>query len=237
MWLPTLLLAQLLVSPAEPLPTEPPKAAPIERKRLTETPEALFAALNSGDKQRVKAALEDIGLSEWLAYLDDIGLHAVNLDSDPEKERIITLPNVIAVMKRDGGEWWSLGTFICCGTQGLDVRAFAEWRELVGTGTRDILVHQTSIGGNGGAGETRLKAFRIWRGHLYPVFDIVESAHYWLSAESTRISYPQNGRIVIRRDFTGPKPRKSVCTAMQWNVAAFAFQPSPATNDDCRRMP
>ena len=43
MWLPTLLLAQLLVSPAEPLPTEPPKAAPIERKRLTETPEALFA--------------------------------------------------------------------------------------------------------------------------------------------------------------------------------------------------
>ena len=47
MWLPVLLLAQvMLVSPPEPLPKDQPTAKRERRVKLNSTPDALFAALD-----------------------------------------------------------------------------------------------------------------------------------------------------------------------------------------------
>ncbi len=195
-------------------------------------PDSLFSKLLSKDLRQTGDALNRLGLS-WLAdrVPTDVRLFAVNLDSDEDLERVLIvhagLDTAALALKREDGTWWQLGAFACCmGTEILD--PFVELKETVWYGTNDLVVHETSAHGTG-VGENRLSIYRAWKGRLYRVLRIVESAYNLPGSEESRISYPNIDTptapriLVVHRTSETGRRRATVCIPYRWDAARFEF--------------
>ena len=231
MWVPILLLAQgmMIVSTPEPLPKDAPAVRTECRVKLNETPEALFAALTSPDEAAKKQAANVLGW-EWLAdrIYGGIALHAVNLDADPATERILTLENAAAVLKQEGDSWWLVGSFSCCGPSGHAAQPFAEWRELVWPGTKDLIVHTGGAYGTG-VGQTNFQVYRLLRGHLYLVFEIDENTYNWRETIDTKVLPLSPGKLATLRT----RGKATTCTNWNWNPSKFRFEPATPKPAKC----
>ncbi len=138
--------AQSLATEQEPAPKSSP-AKPEARSALSIDPDALFPHLLSGDSSTRRAAFERFGMDRIAEQNpQDIRLLALNIDSDRDLERIVIansdLQTEVIVLKREGGIWWKLSHFVCCG-----FGSTLELRSTVWPGTNDIILH--SEGGTG----------------------------------------------------------------------------------------
>jgi hypothetical protein len=227
----------------EPSPDKSPRSAPEQRRRWDVDPDALFVKLVSKDPRQTRGALDRVGMS-WFAEREptDVRLFGVNLDSDPELERVLVvkanLDSVALVLKKEGGVWWELGGFACCGPGSRDPDSFIELKDTVWYGIKDLIVHQGASHGTG-VGEIDLAIYRVWKGHLYRVFNIVESAYTMQESESSRITYPNVDSssapriIVVQRTKEMGHRTTTTCVPYRWDTARFAFVQTPATRNLC----
>lgn len=230
MWLPVVVLAQLMiVTPPEPLPKSEPVSKPQPRVPLSATPEALFADLISTDEARRKAAADALGW-EWMAgqIIGPVGLHAVNMDAGAKTERLITLDNAVAVLKQEGAEWWLVGSFSCCGPSGHAAEPFAEWKELVWSDTKDLIVHAGGASGTG-VGQTNYQVYRLLRGQMFLVFEAEENAYNWRETTTTQILSTSPGKLATIRT----RGKSSTCTNWQWDATKFLFAPAAPRPAKC----
>lgn len=142
------------------------------------------------------------------------------------------------VVKRQDGVWWELGHFACCGPGSGQNDPFVELRQTVWHGTNDVILHAGGSFGTGVA-ERRLLIYRAWRGKLYKVFDIVESAYNLSGSEEIRISYPDTNSyssprvITVHRTKRNQSRRTTTCELFRWDAETFAFVRTAPQADLC----
>ena len=232
-----------VLSNHEPLPARPPQSPPEHRRKLGVDPDALFTKLVSKDPKQTADALKGIEMS-WLAERrpTELQLVAVNVDADDDLERLLIVTagfdSAALVLKKDLGEWWALGSFVCCGPGARTLNPFIELKETVWHGTKDLIVHGVGAHGSG-VGEMRQLIYRVWKGQLYKVLDVVEGAYNLAGSERTRIVYPnvdsQAGPrvLVVHRIPEAGNRRNASCTPYRWDSAKFAFIQTAATKPLC----
>jgi hypothetical protein len=226
---------QRLVVDGEPRPDTPPKLAAEERRKLFLDPDTMYTRLISKDDRLKRETVKGLGES-WLAERDftDVRLFAVNLDADRDLERVLMfrsggLDGAAVIAKQEDGVWWELGSFRCCGPGGSPrVEPFIELRETVWYGTKDIVVHLGGPQGTG-VGERDVSIYRVLRGRLYKVLQIVEWTYNLAGEETSRIDYPDVGSsvgpsvIAVKKTKQVGSRRTVQCTPYQWDRARFAF--------------
>lgn len=130
-------------------------------------------------------------------------------------------------MKQIDGKWWRLGDFLSRKRASLDT--FVSLKPLVWPGTYDLVVSSGGSQGTG-VGATAQSVYRLLRGNLYKVFEVVDGSWNWTTTESAAVLYPDaeaRGPIQVRtiRKTTG-RSEISKCAVHRWNPAAFVFAPS-----------
>ena len=224
----------------EPLSSKPPQAAPEPRVKRALSPDALFAMFASNDEVQHNAAIDHIGIGWPMTHNPvDVRLFAVNIDTDDDLERVLISRGhgdaVAIVAKKEAGEWWELGGFLCCGPSGgaLDI----ELKETVWFGTKDIVVHSGGAQGTG-IGAHSLRIYRVLGGHMYKVLDVVEEAYNWAESQSARVRYPdldshEPAVILVETTKQAGARRTTTCTRHSWDAARFAFVASRPTPGAC----
>lgn len=239
-------LGQVIAAiPKEPGPKSPQFAAE-PRRKLAIDPDTLLPRLLSPEAREradafTRAGLEIMGDQEP----QEVRLLALNIDSDPDLERVLIVKGLggmismgAAVYKKENGVWWQLGGFFCCGPGSQPNDPFIEMRQIVRYGTNDIVIH---AGGSQGtsAGAWQLMVFRVWKGSLYKVLDIVESAYNFAGPEQTRVSYPNTEHssappvISVHRTKEVRNRRSSTCTQYRWDADRFAFVVLASSRGSC----
>jgi hypothetical protein len=234
----------VFVAEREPLPDKPPQSAPEQRRRLSVDPDAVFTKLVARDAGQVSEALDSLGMS-WLSGSEptDVRFLAVKLDADPDLERVLIVKTgagraAASVFKKLDGVWWELGSFGCCAIGGTNPDPFVELRDTVWPGTKDIVAHQGGAQGTG-VGEWRLLIYRVWKGQLYKVFDIVESAYNLVESESSQIAYPDTDSytapriIIVDRTTEREHRRAPTCIKYRWDPDRFAFLRASTRRGSC----
>jgi len=170
-------------------------------------------------------------------------LFAVNVDSDADFERVLIVTSNLdagaVLFKKENGIWWQLGSFTRCASGSQLPDPFVELRQIVWYGTNDLIVHAPGPHGTG-VGELRLKIYRVWKGRLYKVFDVVEWAYNLSASESSRITYPGTDSytsprvIVVRRSQETQNRRKATCIPYLWDANRFFFVQIPPAQGLCK---
>ncbi|MBS1830354.1 MAG: hypothetical protein JST93_33945 [Acidobacteria bacterium] len=229
---------------AEPVPKAKPKGQMMGRRRIVGDPDRTFPELLASIGSSRKHTFESVGL-DYMAERNavDIRLMAVNLDADEDLERVLIASgpdaSQVAVLKKQAGEWWSLGAFSCCQPGTHAPETFLELRQMVWYGTNDIVLHTGGRYGSG-IGEHRMRIFRVWNSHLYQVFDIKESAYNWSTSEEAQVTFPSAGAgphdevvILVRRTKSDGRRRTSSCELHRWDASQFVFVPIPPSAKLC----
>ena len=234
---------QRLVTPErEPDPPNSPATRPEPRRRLNVDPEKLMAQLASRKEDDRQSALRELGVTGPPGLtIREVTVSAANLDTDGDLERVLVVKTLsvshASILKRESDTWWQVGSFACCLSR--SVEPFVELRETVWPGTKDILIHRMSAQGTG-VGSGDLQIYRMWRGRLYKVFDIVESSYDFAHTVTTQIHYPDEEsnssprRIVVHRSVEANSRKRSECLPYQWDASKFAFLQIPASKSLCQ---
>lgn len=220
---------QIVTLEPEPLPSKAPHAAPERRRKLAVDPDTLLSQLLSKDIRQRRSALDQLDMS-WLGEsgVSDVRLIAVNLDADPDLERVLIVRgnrDAASILKEMSGAWWEIGAFLHQGHH-----AFLEVETTVWPGTNDVIVRSGGSQGTG-VGEVDLSIYRIWHGRLYRVLQIVENAYNFTGSVESTVTYPvlpTSGApaiIVHQTNQTGQR-RDSKCLAYRWDLERFAFVPT-----------
>jgi len=97
-------------------------------------------------------------------------------------------------------------------------------KQLVWHRTYDLIVHGGSSQGTG-VGATTQSVYRLLRGNMYKVFDVVEESWNLSSAKSAKVSYPTEAGDAIVVRSVGAR-----CEAFHWKSEAFAFLSVPCAS-------
>lgn len=198
--------------------------AAMPRRATKSDPATLLTNLMSKDPERVSSALQDADLT-LLRDAVDASLTAVNLDSDADLERILRVRSLgsygVAVFKQESGVWWVLGSFVCGGPRNRMQDPFIELKPLISPGTSDIIVHSGGSQGTG-VGAAQFTVYRVFKGQLYQVLDIVEYAYNWTSDEKTQIHF-RDRSIIVRRTRKSRNQETTSSEMYRWDAGRFMF--------------
>ena len=157
-------------------------------------------------------------------------LYIQNMDADEDLEYLLLLADlsyqVAIVMKQIDGKWWNLASLL--GRNRGELDAFVSLKPLVWPGTYDVILRAGGSQGTG-VGATTQSVYRILRGNMYKVFEVVDGSYNWTSTESANVTYPGPDddvkTIVARRIRNSANGGRKVtsCEAFRWNPKEFVF--------------
>jgi hypothetical protein len=241
-----------------------PSQEPEPSRRINGDPRDIFDKLTSTSELDRQVAARQLGWATSTSIMpSDARLFLVNLDSDEEAEVIIMVSGTPAstaavVFDHQKGGWIQVGEFhYWWHWNANQAEKFIELREIVLSGTKDVLV-RTQNGGTG-VSETELAIYRMRNGRLYRVFRIVEEGYHTVccgtpdtgaAIEETReVSFRENqelGSYILVRHRRMKQPpdsnsklaksqsRAVSCTAFKWVPGKFMFEADKAaTSRNC----
>lgn len=225
------------------------------RAIVVEDPMSLAGGALGSEAAR-REALQKLGLNPEFD-VREVRSHAVQLDADPELEVVLALDLYLAaavlVFDKGPAGWRETGGFhsLALPPDGRLDELF-ELREIVSSGTKDLLLRGYSLGAGGGYSSVEVWLYRLRDARLHEVFKAVERVDTICLQETSAITYPppgswQPGYIVVRATSGWPqkappvcgkpRPTKNACTVYRWDEGAFVFaiDRTAAGRRPCRR--
>jgi hypothetical protein len=225
-----------------------PTSEPLPRRFIGVAPLTLYSQiLSPSPPERGQAVRRlDQGADTTTSQPVDVRLYAVNLDSDPDLEYVLTAhvwpdATIALVFDKTDRGWGVVGEFrYSWHWSANEAERFISFREIVSHGRKEIIVRER--GGGTGVAETRLSIYRMHDGLLYRAFQTIEDSFHWIVGTGTSeyehrdVEYPEAGGaspvfLIVRsqkRTETEP-PSRSVrktvsCSVFRWNASSVVFE-------------
>ena len=249
----TVAAGQRLAIPQRQGPVANPAAEPLARISVAEDPRKIFQRITSISAEERTLGAKQLGWpGDEDPALGDARLFVTNLDSDEEMEVVFVLTrsrrvaSVALIFDHQETGWMQVGQFEYFWRWNPDgAEGFIEFREIIDSGRKEVLVRL--MNGGTGVAEQAVTIFRLHKGLLYPIFQMIEESYHTIccgtpdtggGVEDKRemsVHESAGGPVllveheqttyspVIRSEQGASRPQLVGCTAYRWVPERLTF--------------